>query len=233
MAKTPCIGVLFKAVLLATIATSIISPALSAETDNTDDSIITPDTLDLFESPPASDKTTHKAHKTKKAKKAKKKKRAETSDLDQPTRSTPEPTHTPDLIKTPAPVETPAPVHTPEPMKLPSPVKIHHSASSTKIKYEYEGTFGATFAGHFHDPQDLASQKLDFGFQQNVTFNSHWKGALGISAWNEASFATVPARYTGSVIRDDSRDLRFRNVYLQYRGDNFFLRVGNQQVVWG
>jgi hypothetical protein len=102
-----------------------------------------------------------------------------------------------------------------------------------RLKYGYEGVFDATLAGHLHDPKDLASQRLNFQFEQNASYGSNWKGALGFSAWDETSFATVPARYSGSVIQDDSRDLRLRNTYIQYHSDGFFLRVGNQQVVWG
>ncbi len=105
--------------------------------------------------------------------------------------------------------------------------------AAVRPKYAYEGTFDATLAGHLHSPQDLASQKLNFQFEQKATFNSQWKAAIGLSAWDETSFATVPQRYSGDVIQDDSRDLRFRNAYVQYRSDNLFLRIGNQQVVWG
>jgi len=105
--------------------------------------------------------------------------------------------------------------------------------AASKPKYSYEGDFDAQLAEHLHDPKDLASQKLNFQFEQKATFNSQWKGALGLSAWDETSFATVPARYSGDVIRDDSRDLRLRNAFVQYKSDNLFLRVGNQQVVWG
>jgi hypothetical protein len=97
----------------------------------------------------------------------------------------------------------------------------------------YEGDFGGDLAGHLHTPQDLASQKLQLSLNQKAVFSPEWRTELGFSAWDETSFATVPSRYTGSVIRDDSRDLRLRNAFVQYKSDLFFLRVGNQQVVWG
>jgi hypothetical protein len=117
--------------------------------------------------------------------------------------------------------------------KKPSTPKAAERPSLDKLKYGYEGIFDASLAGHLHAPKDLASQKLNFQFEQNASYGSDWKGALGFSAWNESSFATVPERYSGSVIRDDSRDLRLRNAYVQYHSDSFFLRAGNQQVVWG
>jgi hypothetical protein len=113
-----------------------------------------------------------------------------------------------------------------------------HSAESaprkkSSLSYSYEGSFDATLAEHLYSPQNLASQKLNFQFEQKVNFSPEWKAALGFSAWDEAAYATVPSRYSGPVIQQDSRDLRFRNLYLQYKNDNLFLRLGNQQVVWG
>ncbi|MFL5813169.1 MAG: DUF1302 family protein [Bdellovibrionia bacterium] len=280
MAKSACTNVLRGAVFIASLASSLISSAASAETtDSADVNISTPDVI--INTPDAivnedSDsgystdefKRAEIAQAKKKTKKAKSKKKAKAPPIVEPARpskdpvvaqpaNTDKPADSPksaeadkkaidtaqsmDATKT-SDTTTPA-VSTPKRTAKRTSKKAGASKEAgtpdtaapnlDTLKYGYEGIFDAIIAGHLHAPKDLASQKLNFQFEQNATYGSDWKGALGFSAWDETSFATVSERYSGSVIRDDSRDLRLRNAYVQYHSDGFFLRVGNQQVVWG
>lgn len=252
MAKTPGMSALYKAVVLATIATGFTVSALSAETagapDSLDatDSITTPDGVegidigDISQEPAPKPKKAKTPKKPKKPKKEKIEKKPALSKSDEiPSDSElaeiAEPAEPPPLFSpsNPNPPKKPQPDKKTSSTKSSGAVKTPDPGNSYKLKYGYEGTFDATIAGHLYAPQDLASQKLNFAFEQNASYGPDWKGVFGFSAWDEGSFATVPARYSGSVVRDDSRDLRIRNAYIQYRNDDFFLRIGNQQVVWG
>ncbi len=100
-------------------------------------------------------------------------------------------------------------------------------------KYELSGELSTRGAVHTLKPNGLASQRFDVLLEQKATFNQQWKGVFGFSAWNESAYAQQPEIYPQSLNIADSQDFRLRDAYLQYQSDHFFLRAGNQQVVWG
>lgn len=103
---------------------------------------------------------------------------------------------------------------------------------ASKPDYSFQGGFSGSFARHTLSPTDPASQRFDFNLEQKFEYGA-FKGALGGSFWNESVYVTDTDRYPERLAREDSAEARLRNAYLQYEGSNYFLRLGNQQVVWG
>lgn len=101
------------------------------------------------------------------------------------------------------------------------------------LKLSYSGNATARLAEHLNGPGDTASERVSAAFDQRAQFGSRWTGAFGFSAWDDEVYDGAPRRYPGEVAAQDSRDLRFRDLFLQYQSSHFFLKVGNQQVVWG
>ncbi len=107
------------------------------------------------------------------------------------------------------------------------------SNALTEKKYSFTASFDAELAEHINPPSDPASQKLGIAFEQKATLSNSLKGVFGFSSWNEAVYITQTPPSAAPLLNGDAQDLRLRNVYLQYQSGSLFLRLGNQQVVWG
>jgi hypothetical protein len=108
-------------------------------------------------------------------------------------------------------------------------------------RYALSGELSGRESGFNFDHRTLATQRFELGLLQKADFSETWKGALGLSAWDDSaqlqfadstSSARPPAE-TRAEDRSESAEIRLRDAYLQYQSTHFSLRMGNQQVVWG
>ena len=105
--------------------------------------------------------------------------------------------------------------------------------TAVALKLSYAGSTAARLAEHLNGPGDTASERVSVAFDQRAQFSSRWTGTFGFSAWDDEVYDGAPKRYPSTVAAQDSRDVRFRDVFVQYQSNHVFLKVGNQQVVWG
>ncbi len=96
----------------------------------------------------------------------------------------------------------------------------------------YSGSFYVRGAAHTEGPL-LASNRQNAEFEQRSSVNDQFSFVIGGRAWNETAYAINADRYPTNLLKNDSVEVSLRDVYLQYKTSNWFLRFGNQQVVWG
>ena len=101
-----------------------------------------------------------------------------------------------------------------------------------KSKYGYNLAFDARYANHLLASQEQSSHRLSFAFAQNYQSES-WSTVLAAQTNSESAFAANPSRYSSEASRLNSSQFVLRDLYLQYFSGPWFVRLGNQQVVWG
>jgi len=105
-------------------------------------------------------------------------------------------------------------------------------AAQASPRYRFSGTFDLEYAEHTTSPIDPASEHAQVDLVQKAEWNPHWTGILSGRGWVEnicGNSGYCPAQ----VRKDDGYDIRFQDTYLQFKNDDWIVRVGNQQVVWG
>jgi hypothetical protein len=113
------------------------------------------------------------------------------------------------------------------------------SASDSGPQQKYQVQFETQVGYHLVDPRDMAMHRdtlrgeyrLDSSAEAGD--NSAWSLVGGFRAYAEGAFGSNPDRYRGPVTTFESEEISLRNLYLQYQGGAFQVRLGNQQVVWG
>ena len=105
--------------------------------------------------------------------------------------------------------------------------------AQARIGGSYVASVAGRFAEHTRNPVEPASERLDISFLQQLRLGADWRFMAGASAWEDEVYSALPARYPESIRRNDSREVRLRDFYLQYKKGSVTLRLGNQQVVWG
>ncbi|MGZ3722857.1 MAG: DUF1302 family protein [Bdellovibrionales bacterium] len=104
-------------------------------------------------------------------------------------------------------------------------------AARADVKANFTGAGSARFAEHIVTPVTPASERLDLNAIQKLSFTPEWSAVIGGKAFFEGVYQN--AEYSNSLRNQDSQEFRFQDVYLQFKGDNWIVRLGNQQVVWG
>ena len=112
-------------------------------------------------------------------------------------------------------------------------VQLVFQTAHARSSYTYDGDFEAFGAAHLLSPGGPQAERLSLAFEQKATFSKKWSGVIGFSAWDDSVYASAPTRYSQQLASEDSLDVRFREAFIQYKSDNFLLKMGNQQVVWG
>lgn len=112
-------------------------------------------------------------------------------------------------------------------------VLIASQASPVFGAYLFSGSFEGRAGWHSNAPQNPATDRFTLIATQNADFSSKWSGVLGFRAWGDTVYGAHPDEYPSSLAKQDSAEVRVRDAYLQFKGDHLFLRIGNQQVVWG
>ena len=101
-----------------------------------------------------------------------------------------------------------------------------------EIQQSHSGKFDDRFGYHLFDPHSISSNLQMVSLDKKIQFNS-WSGVFAARAWHEASYINDGQEYPNSLRQADSEELTLRDFYLQYKVENTFIRIGNQQVVWG
>ena len=107
------------------------------------------------------------------------------------------------------------------------------AAAYARASYTYDGDFEAFGAAHILSPGGPQAERLSVALEQKATFSKKWSGVIGFSAWEDSVYARAPMRYPQELASEDSLDLRLRDAFIQFKTDNFLLKIGSQQVVWG
>lgn len=106
-------------------------------------------------------------------------------------------------------------------------------ACTASAEYLFSGSFEGRAAWHSNAPGSPASDHFTLTATQSADLSSNWSMLLGFRAWGETIYGSHPDIYPSDVAAADSSEIKIRDAYLQYKGGHLFLRIGNQQVVWG
>lgn len=113
---------------------------------------------------------------------------------------------------------------------------IHFGAPTLALAIEranYSASLDLQSAQHTSKPQDSASQKAVFQFEQFVGFNKRWSGVFGVHGFYEGQYKNHPDDYPKPLRDQDTQDFRLHDTFLEYRTRDWSTKIGNQQVVWG
>ncbi|MCM2322345.1 MAG: hypothetical protein NDJ90_03690 [Oligoflexia bacterium] len=147
----------------------------------------------------------------------------------------PAPQPKPALASKPAHVaEEPAAKLVVPPARLvPRPEPVYRPAPAPRPTWQYKLRVDGEAGWHLFGRQDLATHRYSAEFEQRVAFPSRWTLVAGGRGVVDGAYAMNSGRYSGAVVRDESSEFLLRDLYAQFKGGSLFLRVGNQQVVWG
>lgn len=118
-------------------------------------------------------------------------------------------------------------------MRLALFIFVIFSSLAHAQRMTFRGQAEARGAAHIGAIPSPASERFILRGEQKFEFSEYLRAVVSGKGYYEHAYFERPDLYPGAMREQDSREVRLQDAFVELKAEEWMLRLGNQQVVWG